>query len=122
MKFLIDQGIGRGAAALLRERGIDATHVRDFGWEKAADDAILRRARVEGRVVVTIDADYHALLALGSHLLPSVIRFRIQDLDEAEAAERIVQLIEEVGPELQRGVAISATRETTRVRRLPLAR
>jgi predicted nuclease of predicted toxin-antitoxin system len=64
MKLLLDQGIPRSAALLLRETGVDAVHTGEIGYATAEDAAIIERARQEERVVVTLDADFHTLLAL----------------------------------------------------------
>jgi hypothetical protein len=62
MKLLLDQGLPRSAAMLLREGGIDTLHVGEIGLAAATDNEILQRGRQEERVVVTLDADFHALL------------------------------------------------------------
>jgi len=48
----------------LRQAGFDAVHTGEIGLAEAPDEEILRRASLEDRVVVTLDADFHALLAL----------------------------------------------------------
>ena len=63
MKLLLDQGLPRSAADALREVGIDAVHVGDIDMAAALDEQIIARAHAEGRVVVTLDADFHAILA-----------------------------------------------------------
>lgn len=63
MKLLLDQGAPRSSAALLRASGLDTIHTGEVGLATAPDIAILQRGRAEGRVVVTLDADFHALLA-----------------------------------------------------------
>jgi predicted nuclease of predicted toxin-antitoxin system len=45
MRFLLDQGLPRSAAALLRNRGIDAVHVGEIGLVVASDPEILLRGR-----------------------------------------------------------------------------
>lgn len=50
----------------------------------AADPDILECARVQGRVVVTLDSDFHALLAVGGLPGPSVIRIRQQGMEFAD--------------------------------------
>jgi predicted nuclease of predicted toxin-antitoxin system len=80
MKLLLDQGLPRSAAALLCEAGIDAIHVADIGFSAADDTDILQRAQEDERVVVTLDADFHALLALTEATSPSVVRIRIERL------------------------------------------
>lgn len=74
MKLLLDQGLPRSAAKLLREAGIDTVHVGEIGYSTADDAAILQRGRDEERIVITLDADFHALLALSRAATPSVIR------------------------------------------------
>jgi predicted nuclease of predicted toxin-antitoxin system len=48
----------------LRAAGIEAQHVGELGLCSAADAEILELARRERRIVVTLDADFHALLGL----------------------------------------------------------
>ncbi len=63
MKLLLDQGLPRSAASLLQNVGVDAIHTGDIDYTTAEDAAIIEWARQEGRIVVTLDADFHALLA-----------------------------------------------------------
>jgi predicted nuclease of predicted toxin-antitoxin system len=92
MKYLLDHGLPRSAAALLRERGLDAVHTGEIDYATAQDSAILERARQENRVVVTLDADFHMLLALSGASLPSVIRIRIEGL-RADALAELLQRV-----------------------------
>jgi predicted nuclease of predicted toxin-antitoxin system len=48
----------------IRDAGIDTIHVGEIGMSEAEDSDIIQRARDEGRVVATLDADFHTLLAL----------------------------------------------------------
>ncbi len=80
IKILLDQGLPRTAAALLREAGWDVQHVSERGMSQAADSAIIDLARMEQRMVVTLDADFHALLAVSGANRPSVLRIRDEGL------------------------------------------
>ncbi len=64
MKLLLDQGLPRSTIRLLHEAGIDAIHVSEIGYSTSEDAVILAWGRKEDRTVVTLDADFHALLAL----------------------------------------------------------
>jgi len=120
MKFLLDQGVPRSAAALLRAVDIDAVHTGEIGMATATDITILRFADVEGFVVVTLDADFHALLAHSGATFPSVVRIRQERL-VAEAVVTIVRaVIREVADELQHGAAVTVQAGRVRLRRLPI--
>lgn len=51
-------------------------HVREIGMSKAADEEILAFSLRRNAVVVTLDADFHAILAISGAQGPSVIRMR----------------------------------------------
>ncbi|MGE0539540.1 MAG: DUF5615 family PIN-like protein [Dehalococcoidia bacterium] len=122
MKFLLDQGVPRTAAALLRAADIDAVHTGEVGLGTATDTAILQFAHSAGFVVVTLDADFHALLAHSGATSPSVVRIRQERL-VAETVVGIVRaVIREVANELQQGAAVTVQASRVRVRRLPIIR
>lgn len=120
MKLLLDQGLPRSAASLLRDAGVDAVHTGEIGYATAEDAAILKRARQEGRVVVTLDADFHALLALSGASSPSVIRIRIERLRAEAVAELVQRILRDRIGELQAGAALTVQPSRIRFRRLPL--
>lgn len=122
MKLLLDQGIPRSTASLLREMGIDALHVGEIGMAPAADEAIIEYARSNGYSIVTLDADFHSLLALAEASGPSVVRLRIQRLKAPEAANLVWTVLERIGHELDAGSFITVTANSIRIRRLPIQR
>ena len=121
MRLLLDQGTPRSTAALLRQAGFDAVHTAEIGMAEATDEEILRRASLEDRVVATLDADFHALLALPQATKPSVVRIRIEGL-RAEALCAVLQdVIRQCSPDLESGAMVSVQENRIRVRRLPAA-
>jgi predicted nuclease of predicted toxin-antitoxin system len=120
MKVLLDQGLPRSAAKLLRDAGTDAVHTAECGLATATDAEILEYARREDRFVVTLDADFHAILVLCHAVVPSVIRIRIEGL-RAEALVNLVQAVHSrCGMELAKGAMVSVTNDRIRIRRLPM--
>jgi predicted nuclease of predicted toxin-antitoxin system len=87
MKLLLDQGLPRSTVLHLQNHGVDAVHVGDKGLATATDSKILDVGRQEGMAVVTLDADFHALLALSGVTGPSVIRIRIEGLRGERACQ-----------------------------------
>jgi predicted nuclease of predicted toxin-antitoxin system len=120
MKLLLDQGLPRSAATLLRDAGIDTIHVGEIGMSAAEDIEIIQKAKEEGRVVATLDADFHTLLALDEATSPSVIRIRIERLRAQELTELLLIVIAECEEELNQGSAITVEPNRIRIRRLPL--
>jgi predicted nuclease of predicted toxin-antitoxin system len=80
MRLVLDQGVPQDAAALLRSLGYDYVHVGEIGMAKAADEEILALSLERNAVVVTLDADFHTILAVSGAQGPSVIRMRLQGL------------------------------------------
>lgn len=120
MKFLLDQGLPRSTVSELLNRGFDAVHVGEIGMAGASDEEILEEARSRDAVVVTLDADFHSLLAADHATTPSAIRIRIEGLKSEEVAILIQQVVAAAETDLEAGAAVSVTRAAIRVRLLPL--
>jgi len=119
MKLLLDQGLPLSAATLLCDAGIDTIHVGQIGMSEAEDSDIIQRARDEGRVVATLDADFQ-LLALDVANTPSVIRIRVERLRAQALTNLLLTVIAECEDDLEQGSAITVEPSRIRIRRLPL--
>lgn len=120
MRLLLDQGLPRGAAAVLREAGWDAEHVGERGMSRAEDCAILETARQENRIVITLDADFHALLAIKGHATPSVLRIREEGLKSQTIAELIQRVFAQASDDLKQGALVTVSNNKIRIKRLPI--
>jgi predicted nuclease of predicted toxin-antitoxin system len=120
MKILLDEGLPRRAAVLLRDRGIDAVHVTEIANASTADVVILEAAREEHRIVVTLDADFHALLAVQDATTPSVIRIRREGLSAKDVCDLLLHLLRDHEEALRVGVALSVRAHLVGIRKLPL--
>jgi len=95
-------------------------HVSEIGMAEAEDAEIIQRARNEGRVVATLDADFHTLLALDKAISPSIIRIRIERLRAPALTDLLRMVIAECEEEIERGSAITVEPSRIRIRHLPL--
>ena len=118
MKLLLDQGLPRTAVRLLSEAGVETIHVGDIGYATADDADIIEFARQGGFVIVTLDADFHALLMVNRETSPSVIRLRLEGLKGKELAAIVETVLPSVSTALERGALVTVTRSTVRVHRL----
>lgn len=122
MKILLDQGLPRGAVAELRRLGFDAVHTGDIGLAAATDEDIVRQARRDAQTIVTLDADFHALLALSSSASPSVIRVRIEGLRAQQLAVLVQRVVALCEADLRAGCMVTVDEHSVRVRALPVVR
>ncbi len=120
--LLVDQGLPRTTTLHLRNLGLKAEHVGDVGFAGADDRTILARARDHDQIVVTLDADFHAQLALSGAAGPSVIRIRIEGLKAEQLADLLVRVLEQAGDDLKSGAMVTVTESSVRIRHLPLVR
>jgi predicted nuclease of predicted toxin-antitoxin system len=112
--LVLDQGLPRDAAVLLRDLGHECIHVGEIGMWNAAADAILAFASGKQATVVTLDADFHAILAVSGASRPSVIRFRVQGLRARETVVLIRRVLAVFANDLLRGALITVkARKTT---------
>ena len=118
ISFLLDQGLPRSTVAILRDRGYAASHVAELGLSHAKDMEIIEYARIHGNVIVTLDADFHALLKIGGHGTPSIIRLRLEGLKGGDLARVIEETLAETEDDLKRGALITVDAKTIRVHRL----
>jgi predicted nuclease of predicted toxin-antitoxin system len=119
-RLLLDQGLAPRAARILCQYGFEAIHVAEAGMEQAEDLLILEKARNEDRICITLDHDFHAHLASAGQGRPSVVLLRVEGLDAEGQADLIRSVCVQCQSALSEGAAVSADRESIRVRRLPL--
>lgn len=120
MRWLLDQGLPRSAAAILKQAQEDAIHVGDIEMAEALDPEIIQHASREDRVIVTLDSDFHALLAAAGSSKPSVIRIRQEGLKGRQVAQLVLKISRQFKQELERGCVITFRAGEIRYRMLPL--
>ena len=119
-RVLLDQGLPRSAASLLRDEGWDVVHTGDIGLSRATDREILDFARTEERVIITLDSDFHTILAVTNASSPSVIRIRLEGLRGPDLALLIKRIWPKVEPQLKKGGMVTVSESAIRIRNIPV--
>jgi predicted nuclease of predicted toxin-antitoxin system len=122
MRLLLDQGLPRSTVHHLDAAGGRIRPCGGKGLATASDAKIIEFARQGGWIVVTLDADFHALLALSGAIGPSVVRIRIEGQRAGGLATLLVNVLKVCEDDLVQGATISVTENGARIRRLPLLR
>jgi len=120
MRFLADAGISPKTIEFLRRGGHDAVHVRELAMQRSSDRALADRARTDGRILLTFDLDFGAVLALGVVDRPSVVIFRLSD-ERADAVNRRLEaVLAEQAATLASGALVLVEDSRYRIRLLPI--
>jgi len=100
LRFLVDESVPVLSVGRLRDAGHDVTSVRETS-RGASDHAVLRHAAEEGRILVTFDRDFGALVFQGTGPLPAGVLFlRFEPESPEHAAQVILDLLVVPGLEL----------------------
>jgi predicted nuclease of predicted toxin-antitoxin system len=122
LRLILDQGVPRDAARLLRELGYDCRHVGELQMSRATDAEILAWAREQGATVVTLDADFHAMLAVSGASSPSVVRIRLEGLDARAMVELLSSVLVTYSSDLRQGAFVTVKSHKVTHHRLPIGR
>jgi len=119
-RLLADMNISPKTVDALQQRGWDVIRVSQVLPMDASDDEILALARREGRVVITQDLDFSALLALSGYDQPSLITLRLAVSDPETVTRRLLEVLPGLEGVLEKGSAVTIDDVTVRVRVLPI--
>lgn len=120
IRLLADMNISPKTVDALQQRGWDVIRVSQVLPMDASDDEILGFARREGRVVITQDLDFSALLALGGYDQPGLITLRLAISDPETVTRRLLDVLPGLEEVLRKGSAVTVNDVAVRVRRLPI--
>ena len=120
MKFLIDMNLSPRWVEVLQSEGWDSVHWPEIGQPDATDSELMEWAREHGRVVLTHDLDFGAMLAATQATSPSVAQIRTQDVRPESLAPLLILVLRRYENELTEGALLIADRSRSRVRILPL--
>lgn len=121
MRFLVDQNLSPRLVEKLNSLGHDAVHASALGLQAATDEAVLDRARSDGRVVVSADSDFGTILAATRARTPSVLYVRGTSGRRVESIlARISAALPQVEAALLDGSLVVVEPSILRIRALPI--
>ena len=120
MKFLVDNALSPSLTIKLEENGYDAIHVRDLGMAAAPDEEIFNWAAKKGRIILSADTDFGAILAFRRISKPSVVIFRQSNKKPESVASLFLENLPSIAEFLQKGHVIIFEDRRIRVRKLPI--
>lgn len=120
LRLLVDMNISPHTVESLRQWQWDVVRVSQVLPATASDVEILDLARREGRVVVTQDLDFAALLALGGFDRPSVVTLRMSVASPEAITRRLLETLPRVREALLQGCAVTIEDVAMRIRGLPI--
>jgi predicted nuclease of predicted toxin-antitoxin system len=120
MRFLIDNALSPIIAKGLIDSGYDAIHVREIGMASAADSVIINYALKNKRIVVSADTDFGTLFALNDSLKPSFILFKRSDKRPVILLELLLNSLEALREDLEKGAVAVLEDSRIRLRKLPI--
>ena len=120
MKLLIDNALSPNIAKGLLDAGFNAVHVREIGLGAAKDSSIMERALIDDMVIVSADTDFGTLLALNDSTKPSFVLFRRTDKRPSSLLNVLLNVLDKVKDDLDKGAIVVIEDTRIRIRRLPI--
>lgn len=120
MRLLLDESLSARIAVQLTAADHDVLHAGDIDLLGATDDVVLDAAHQQGRVLVTADTDFGALLALSQSSSPSVLLLRRGGRSATQRAATILAAIQGAADALEDGALVVAEHTRLRIRELPI--
>jgi predicted nuclease of predicted toxin-antitoxin system len=117
---LIDMPLARRVADQLSADGHDAIHLSQQGLGRLADEEIFAKATAEGRIIVTADLDFGAIIARTGTQAVSVIVFRLANLKADHVVTLLRRVLAKATADLNRGAVVIVEETRVRIRHLPL--
>ena len=120
MRFLADMNVSPLTVEALRDQGWDILRVSEVLPPDAIDLDTLEWARAQGRIAITHDLDFSALVALSGYNQPSLMTLRLATASPDTVTARLLQVLPDLKDALRTGCAATISDATVRLRPLPV--
>ncbi len=121
MKILLDMNLSPDWEEFIKRGGWEAIHWLSVGDPRAADKTIMEWARENGFSVFTHDLDFGTILTVTHAQKPSVIQVRTQDVMPQTLGTRMLQILRDYEPFLEKGAIVTVDEDKSRVHILPFS-
>jgi len=118
MRFLIDQDVYALTARFLRDLGHDVVTVGETGRARATDAEVMGIARQQGRILLTRDRDFGALVFV-HRMRGGVIYLRLRPSELPAVHEELESVLTSYAESDLRGAFVVVEAGRHRYRRLP---
>jgi len=120
MKILVDMNLSPGWAGFLTGNGIEAVHWSSIGSPDTPDSEIMTYAKANDFTVLTCDLDFGYILAITHGKKPSVIQMRTDALGHGKIGAVVLNTINLLAADIDKGALVTIDPRKTRVTMLPL--
>jgi len=120
MKILVDMNLSPGWAGFLTGNGIEAVHWSSIGSSDTPDSEIMTYAKANDFTVLTCDLDFGYILAVTHGKKPSVIQIRTGALGHDRIGTVVLNAINLLVADIDKGALVTIDPRKTRVTMLPL--
>jgi predicted nuclease of predicted toxin-antitoxin system len=93
LQYLADMNVSPKTVSVFQRLGVDMIRVSSLLPDNAPDETILNLARKTGRVLITQELDFSALLAINGYDRPSLITLRLSHSDPQTVTDRLREVI-----------------------------
>lgn len=115
-RLLLDENIGHQVSASLKEAGWDVVSVLEAS-PGVSDMEVMKLARKEKRLIVTLDRDFGTLVFRDSHRHIGVLLLRLQIESPANILSVLLAVLEQYGHNLRHKFVV-ATDSQIRIRKI----
>lgn len=107
MKFLVDENLGSSVSKWLKQQGYD---VKCIGTDFAGidDDAVLKKAYDENRILITCDTDFGKLVFKDLQMHRGIVLLRMSNMDFDKILKFLTKVFDQYKDALQDNFVVAS--------------
>lgn len=117
MKFLLDENISPKTVKFLKSLGFEAVHVRDVDLRGASDSEVIKFARENGLILITVDKGFTNILHYPPNTHHGIIRLKLKYMPSKIVHSVLERFFKAVRMEEIKGNIIILEKDRFRIRK-----